>query len=101
VKRLLIALAFFTVAVYVLRRFAGLFAPDGSRAAPRSGRDRRPPATELVRDKICDTFLPRDAALSLSRAGQMHYFCSEACRAKHLAGLGALAEARGTTEAAS
>ena len=35
---------------------------------------------EMVRDRVCNTFLPRSRALSLSRDGEDHFFCSEACR---------------------
>ena len=35
----------------------------------------------MVRDPVCGTFLPPDAALSLAeRGGAVRYFCSEKCR---------------------
>ena len=60
------------------------------------GRARRPPASTgssrvpprgdgtMVRDRICNTFLPRSRALTTRLEGQDHYFCSERCRRRFL-----------------
>jgi len=40
----------------------------------------------MVRDRICETFLPRSRAILLLRDGQEHFFCSEGCRSRFLAG---------------
>jgi len=37
-------------------------------------------ATELVRDRICNTFVPRDRAIAATVAGRTEYYCSPACR---------------------
>jgi YHS domain-containing protein len=34
----------------------------------------------MVRDRVCNTFLPRSRALELQVGGDTHYFCSESCR---------------------
>jgi hypothetical protein len=44
----------------------------------RSGR-------EMVRDHVCNTFLPRERALSAIIHGQVAHFCSPACRDRALA----------------
>jgi hypothetical protein len=50
--------------------------------------DRRPaPATEMVRDRVCGTFLPRSRALVAEVDGREQYFCSRACRDRAAAGL--------------
>ena len=36
--------------------------------------------TDLVRDRVCNTFVPRDRALAVTRAGRTEHFCSAACR---------------------
>jgi len=36
--------------------------------------------TELVRDRVCNTFLPRERALAGEVAGRTEHFCSVACR---------------------
>jgi len=46
---------------------------------PRSG-------DEMVRDRVCNTFLPRDRALIVEQDGATHYFCSETCRSSFLEG---------------
>ncbi len=38
----------------------------------------------LVRDRVCQTFLPRARALGLRADGEEHFFCSEACRSRFL-----------------
>ena len=82
------ALVLFGAAVLILRRLAGLFA--GAARRSQGGRDqareRVGKATELVRDRVCNTFVPKDKALTLEESGQIHFFCSEQCRTRHIAG---------------
>ena len=40
----------------------------------------------MVRDRVCNTFLPRSRALVASVDGEDHFFCSEKCREAYLAG---------------
>jgi hypothetical protein len=42
--------------------------------------ERRERATEMVRDRVCDTFLPRSRALVALVNGREQYFCSRECR---------------------
>jgi hypothetical protein len=37
-------------------------------------------ATEMVRDRVCNTFLPRERALRAMVGGREEHFCSPACR---------------------
>lgn len=56
--------------------------PAGSRARgqiPRSD-------GEMVRDRVCNTFLPRERALIVEHDGSTHFFCSETCRSRYLEG---------------
>lgn len=48
-------------------------------AGPRAGG-----ATELVRDRVCDTFLPRSRALVVVVDGREQHFCSTRCRDRAL-----------------
>lgn len=41
---------------------------------------------ELVRDRVCNTFLPRERALLATIDGREEHFCSAACRDQALAG---------------
>lgn len=52
-------------------------APEPPRGAPAVGH-------ELVRDRVCNTFLPRERALRALVGGHEEHFCSAACRDKAL-----------------
>jgi YHS domain-containing protein len=43
---------------------------------------------EMVQDKICQVYLPRNQALMLRQNGQEHFFCSVECKNKFLQNLG-------------
>ena len=62
-------------------------------AAPGRGPTRRD--GEMVRDRVCNTFLPRAGALIERVDGETHYFCSEGCRMR-FAGSRSAATASGT-----
>jgi len=69
---------------WLLRRLVGgMF----GRAAP-SPRTRTPERKDeiLVRDRVCNTYLPRSRALSLKVDDEQHFFCSERCRSSFLSG---------------
>jgi len=40
----------------------------------------------MVRDRVCNTFLPVSRALRQKVGSEEHYFCSEVCRQRFLAG---------------
>lgn len=44
------------------------------------GRVEPPASTDLVRDRVCNTYLPRDRAVVAVVDGQPQHFCSLACR---------------------
>lgn len=58
-------------------------APGGTRG--RNAAPRPPVAGELVRDRVCNTFLPRDRALHAVVGAREEHFCSAACRDRALA----------------
>jgi hypothetical protein len=67
-------------AVRLIGRFLASLLPLG---APR-------PAAEtgaLVRDRICNTFLPRERALRAFVGGREEHFCSADCRDRALSGI--------------
>jgi len=43
------------------------------------------PVKSMVRDRICNTFVPRESALSTDLEGERHFFCSERCQKTFLA----------------
>jgi YHS domain-containing protein len=52
--------------------------------AARSSRSAPPSSGTMVRDRVCNTFLPLSQALVIEVAGTRHYFCSETCRSTFL-----------------
>jgi len=40
----------------------------------------------MVRDRVCNTFLPRARALETRVGDETHFFCSELCRSRFLEG---------------
>ncbi len=73
--------------VLLLLRLAGRFVAGLIRGLrdDRPGRNQAPQG-DLVRDRICNTFVPRDRALRALVAGREQHFCSTACRDRALAG---------------
>jgi len=58
------------------------------RSMKRSKARRVPPGAVrgiMVKDEICNTYIPREEALREVRDGREHFFCSEECRRKFLA----------------
>jgi hypothetical protein len=51
---------------------------QGYRGTPAE--TRAPAAMDLVRDRMCNTFVPRDRALTAVIGGRTEHFCSPACR---------------------
>ena len=69
----LVVVVRFLMVLFLVRLGLRLFAA-GRRARPAV------PGTDLVRDRICNTFLPRERALEGEVAGRIEHFCSVACR---------------------
>jgi len=38
----------------------------------------------MVRDRVCNTFLPRSRAIVEKTGGEEHFFCSDRCRRRFL-----------------
>ncbi|HUU37016.1 MAG TPA: hypothetical protein VMW46_02285 [Candidatus Desulfaltia sp.] len=74
-------LFYFIVAyvIYVFLRF--LLFP---RRPSRPGRSRPQLSGIMVKDEVCNTYLPRDEAILETTDGEDHYFCSQECRRKFL-----------------
>jgi len=75
IVRFLIALFFLRL---VLHTLADLFRSRGPRKKTR-GAD-----AELVRDRICNTYVPRASAVVARVGGRDETFCSPACRDRAL-----------------
>lgn len=75
VLRFLLALL---VVRLVLRGVAAVLDPRPAPAPPR-------PAAQMVRDRVCNTFLPRERAIRAVVGGREEHFCSAACHERALA----------------
>jgi hypothetical protein len=75
--------AFLVVVRLVLRALAGL-SRGTTRPAAAGSRPGTKAVADLVRDRICNTFLPRERAVSAMVSGREQHFCSEACRDRAL-----------------
>jgi hypothetical protein len=62
----------------------GLTEPSGGRSAggPRPAGRGQVGSVALVRDPVCNTYIPRDAAVTALVGRETRYYCSDACRAK-------------------
>ena len=82
---LIVALVRFVIALFLVRiafRFVagvlrGLREPTAAAGAKGN--------VEMVRDRVCNTFLPRERALTAVVGGREMHFCSAACRDRALA----------------
>jgi hypothetical protein len=77
----LVALVRFLVVLFLVRLGLRMLAATRERSAPDGGRSQ-----ELVRDRVCNTFLPRDRALLGVIGGRTEHFCSAECRDRAISG---------------
>lgn len=72
----------------VLRGLVEMFRGGGAaRARPSPGSGPRAKArlgVDLVKDRICNTYVPRDRAVRALVRGQEEHFCSAECRGRAL-----------------
>jgi hypothetical protein len=80
---LIVAFVRFVIALFLVRiafRFvAGVI--QGLREPAPAG----PSSVEMVRDRVCNTFLPRERAVTAVVGGREMHFCSASCRDRALA----------------
>jgi hypothetical protein len=57
----------------------------GLRGERGPGPTRRAGLDELVKDPVCETYIPRRKAISRGSGPALHYFCSAACADKYAA----------------
>lgn len=57
----------------------------GLRGGPRGAPPRRAGLDELVKDPVCETYIPRRKAISRGSGPDTRYFCSAVCADKYLA----------------
>ena len=86
IRGVIYLLYFFIILFFVRlvsRSVGRLFGPGSSvRSSGGAPRPSSRQTEDLVRDRICNTYVPRSRALTEKVAGREEYFCSEACRDK-------------------
>jgi hypothetical protein len=68
--------------IWLRRLWARPAAPARRAGRPQGSADA---GKVMVRDRVCNTFLPRSRAIRLTVGEAEHFFCSEPCRSKFLA----------------
>jgi YHS domain-containing protein len=76
----LFRLFFYAIIAYLIYKFVALA------LMPRQQRGTRPPAQGrsgvMVKDEICNTYLPKEDAVARTIDGREHFFCSRECLRK-------------------
>jgi hypothetical protein len=80
-----IALAVLAFLIFLIIRASVNSFLTGLRGGPRGAPSRRAGLDELVKDPICETYIPRRKAISRGSGSEIRYFCSAACADKFLA----------------
>ena len=82
-RLLLLVLGLFSLVWWIWRTLTR--ATEGNRPAREGGEADLPAGGTMVRDRVCNTFLPRGRALSTRLGSEEFFFCSERCRETFLA----------------
>jgi len=77
--RLLSLVALALAGWWIARGVAGAGRPRAA-AGPRDGAV----SGRMVRDRVCNTFLPHESAIAVRVGNETHYFCSDTCRSRFL-----------------
>ncbi|MFQ5701052.1 MAG: hypothetical protein ACE5HU_04330 [Acidobacteriota bacterium] len=85
IRRILVFLLLVAAFTFI-RRVIRMVSTSAGRARGADNRDRAHGSRQLVRDRVCNTFIPRDRAIQVETSGQKMYFCSQECRSRFLAG---------------
>ncbi|MBI3455405.1 MAG: hypothetical protein HY002_06425 [Candidatus Rokubacteria bacterium] len=78
----LIALAVVALLIYLLVRATIVSFLAGVRGAGRAGAGPRAIRDELVKDPVCEIYVPRRSAIARTAGAATYYFCSPACAEK-------------------
>jgi YHS domain-containing protein len=75
----IILYAFLIYVIYLLIRFFRTLSKVKKSAPPP-----KPVSDLMVKDQMCNTYLPKEEAIKEIYQGKEYYFCSDACRHKFL-----------------
>lgn len=74
---------FYALLIYVILKLFRLFQKPTS-PGRRSVENQARSQGIMVKDEICDVYLPKDEAIKTIFQGKEYYFCSEKCKQKFL-----------------
>lgn len=74
-----LALAVLAFLVFLILRASVTAFLAGVRGGRRPAAGRAALRDELVKDPVCETYIPRRKAIARTTGGATHYFCSAAC----------------------
>jgi YHS domain-containing protein len=77
-----LVLALLAVLIYFGLRAALAGVVSGVRGHVRGGPPGRSARDELVKDPVCETYVPRQTAFSRTAGAATYYFCGPTCAAK-------------------
>ncbi len=77
-----VALALLGVLIFLLLRAALAGVLAGFRGQVRGGTPSRTARDELVKDPVCETYVPRRVAVARTAGATTYYFCSAGCAAR-------------------
>ena len=77
---------FYAILIYVIYRLVSFWHKIGRAASPSPPRSSESLSGTMVKDEVCQTYLPQENALREMIDGKEHYFCSAECRRKALEG---------------
>jgi YHS domain-containing protein len=78
----LLRIILYALIAYIVYTFLRAFQKLGQKSrAPRRSKKN---TGLMVKDEVCNTYLPKEDALKEIREGKEHFFCSKECRQKFL-----------------
>jgi len=77
-------LIFYAIVMYLIYAVIRFFQNAGKKSTASSRRDQAQIQGVMVKDEICNTYVPREEALREVREGKEYFFCSRECQQKFL-----------------
>ena len=78
----LLRIVLYALIAYIVYTFLRAFQKLGQKS--RTPRQAKKNTGLMVKDEVCNTYLPKEDALKEIREGKEHFFCSKECRQKFL-----------------
>ena len=80
----LVKLIFYAILTYFVLKVFRFIQAIGKKSIPKAERPSKNLSGVMVKDEICQTYLPKDDAIRELKGGQEFYFCSKECQNKFL-----------------